>query len=319
MISSLRPFFLSFLSALFLLSGCQAAPPANIAPTTTPFTIAGITYNSASPLEAMVTPLFDMKNPPAQKNYSVRYKGANGETVPAILALPAQTDKPLPCVILLHGLGGNKEQMYPLATVFANKGYAALCIDAAGHGGRKLSVNTALGEWGLPELRIVCAQTTVDLRHAVDFLQSRSDIDRSRIGYVGVSLGGIIGSLFVANEPRIKTAVLWAAGGDWPKLVAQSQVSLAIHLRKVQRMDVVQIARDMKEVEPLNAIAKAERCPILFLNGDHDTIVPTVCAQELFAKAKGNKKQVLLPGGHIPDLPTMIRQTVEWMARYDTP
>jgi len=48
----------------------------------------------------------------------------------------------------------------------------------------------------------------VDLRRGIDFLESREDIDTERIAIFGGSLGGWIGSILAAVEPRIKAVVL---------------------------------------------------------------------------------------------------------------
>jgi cephalosporin-C deacetylase-like acetyl esterase len=48
----------------------------------------------------------------------------------------------------------------------------------------------------------------VDLRRAVDLMLSRSDVDKSRIAYVGHSYGAMLGGILTAVEKRIKTFVL---------------------------------------------------------------------------------------------------------------
>ena len=45
-----------------------------------------------------------------------------------------------------------------------------------------------------------------------------------RIGYLGISMGAIEGTVFVADEPRIKDAVFWAGGGDWGKLLTTTSL-----------------------------------------------------------------------------------------------
>lgn len=42
------------------------------------------------------------------------------------------------------------------------------------------------------------------------------------LGYVGVSLGGIVGTVFLAAEPEVGAAVLNVSGGDWIRLVEHS-------------------------------------------------------------------------------------------------
>jgi len=56
----------------------------------------------------------------------------------------------------------------------------------------------------------VFSQAVVDLRRGIDVLMSRSDVDSSRIAYVGHSYGAQWGAILCAIEKRIKTAVLMA-------------------------------------------------------------------------------------------------------------
>ncbi len=79
-------------------------------------------------------------------------------------------------------------------------------------------------------------QSVVDLFAAVDMIE-RSDLtdvttatdgpamlsfDDGQIGFVGVSLGGILGTMFVAAEPRVGCAVLNVTGGNLTRLVELS-------------------------------------------------------------------------------------------------
>lgn len=298
----------------------HASGPSSVA-VVAPFVIAGVSYEPEKPLAVTEKPLFDTANPPKVRNYGIEFSGALGETVTGILTLPERTGDtakaPFPAIILLHGLGGSRTQVLPMSVALANRGYASLAIDAAGHGGRKLPNGKPLKEWRLPEMRQIVAQTTVDLRRATDLLASRPEIDAKQIGYCGVSLGGIIGSVFVANEPRVRAASLWAAGGDWTCIIGKSSVALA-QLSRAEggKEEIAKIPDAMNEVDPIVHIAKASPRPILFLNGDNDTIVPTACGKMLFAAAKDVKKQMLLPGGHVPDITTMISETLTWFDKY---
>lgn len=47
-------------------------------------------------------------------------------------------------------------------------------------------------------------------------------IDPGEIGFVGISLGGIVGTTFVANEPRVGAALLSVTGGHLARLVEMS-------------------------------------------------------------------------------------------------
>ena len=69
---------------------------------------------------------------------------------------------------------------------------------------------------GLSGERDLVIQQTKDLRRAVDYLEMRPDIDRERLGFYGISDGARSGLILLAQEPRIRTAVL-AAGGLSPE------------------------------------------------------------------------------------------------------
>jgi dienelactone hydrolase len=72
--------------------------------------------------------------------------------------------------------------------------------------------STALG-------RDVFIQQYKDVGRSLDYLESRPDIDRARIGYIGFSSGAITGIIAGALEPRLKALVLLEAGISGEKLM----------------------------------------------------------------------------------------------------
>src|SRR5206468_2109519 len=58
------------------------------------------------------------------------------ETVPFVIIRPTSAANKLPAVILLHGTGGSKAGMEPLAKELAQIGFLAMAIDARFHGER---------------------------------------------------------------------------------------------------------------------------------------------------------------------------------------
>ena len=55
-------------------------------------------------------------------------------------------------------------------------------------------------------------QVVQDTRRAIDYLDSRPDIDRNELAFYGMSWGGNIGGIISSVEPRIKATVLLAGG-----------------------------------------------------------------------------------------------------------
>ena len=62
-----------------------------------------------------------------------------------------------------------------------------------------------LGLWGV-------RYQVKDVRRSLDYLDTRSDIARDKVGFLGLSWGARIGNVVLAVEPRFKTAVLISGG-----------------------------------------------------------------------------------------------------------
>ena len=290
-------------------SGCKAAPPVAAVARPVPATLAGVHYDPAAPLEAKVVG----RGGTEVRSFAVRYRGANGEPVPGLLTLPAGRGR-VPCVLLLHGLGGSKGDMFLPGQLLAARGYASLAIDIAEHGERpRPSPASPPSRRPLADLRRAAAQTVVDLRRGVDFLQTRPEIDAGRIGFLGISLGGILGGVFAAEEPRIRATVLWSAGGDWGRLITQSRHRFAQRLRGQGANGAAAIGAELADVDPARLAGRIAPRPLLMIHGTKDTVVPPACAEALYGAAGQPKRLILLPGGHIPDFEGMLGRTVRWL------
>ena len=68
------------------------------------------------------------------------------------------------------------------------------------------------GERGPNDERDLRVAWSRDLGRAIDYLETRSDIDRSRLAFYGISDGADAGVILTALEPRLKTGVLQATG-----------------------------------------------------------------------------------------------------------
>lgn len=144
----------------------------------------------------------------------------NGK-VPGLLALPSEGEAPFPVVLLLHGVTGNKEQWLTdgfthggeLSSGLLKQGFAVLALDAQYHGDRAVYNDYLdVGEmvfkkgWGIRYANML-TQSVVDYRRAIDYLSTRDDIDSSRVGQLGYSMGGHMAFVLGAVEERIKVTV----------------------------------------------------------------------------------------------------------------
>lgn len=146
--------------------------------------------------------------------YKLSYASVRGQRVPAYLAIPKDTGIiKFPVVVLMHGWnlfwGKNEDWVLEWIPLLTARGYAVLAPDHFMYGERKGEDGFDHGsDRGPYYYRDWMCQSIVDLRRGIDYLESRPDIDTERIAIFGGSLGGWIGSLLAAVEPRIKTAVL---------------------------------------------------------------------------------------------------------------
>jgi len=78
-------------------------------------------------------------------------------------------------------------------------------------------------QWFMSELQESLASSTHDVQMILNFLESRGDLDMTRVGFFGQGSGGSIGILAAAADPRIKALVLIGPWGDWPNFMAEAK------------------------------------------------------------------------------------------------
>ena len=62
--------------------------------------------------------------------------------------------------------------------------------------------------------------TVIDVRRVVDWAQTQPDIDPDRIALIGFSMGALVASVTMANEPRLAAGVLVMGGADPHEILA---------------------------------------------------------------------------------------------------
>ncbi len=122
-----------------------------------------------------------------------------------------------------------------------------------------------------------------EYRIGLDYLESRSDIDMSRIAHAGFSLGAVTNALIlIAVEPRIRSSVLIGSG-------------MLMH-------------RYLPEVTAVNFVPRIES-PVLVLTGRYDEEMPyEPYARALYELLTGPKRLELVDSGHLP--PVEIRNPI---------
>ena len=233
------------------------------------------------------------------------YESAHGQRVPALLFTPlrASAAHPVPCLVLLHGLGGSKETMAGLALSAAKLGYASLVIDEYGQGERAPVKPPTQSQ--AEELATTVRQSALDVRRGLDYLGTRRDINKGRVGLVGISLGAIIGTVAAGVDPRIKATALISGGGDWGlilKTLSANRTEVGGHSTAgLKGMDWDQVSALLAPEDPLTFAPHIAPRALLMVGGRKDTTIVVPAQQELYDAAREPKEiQWFAQYGHVP-------------------
>jgi len=208
-------------------------------------------------------------------------------------------DGPFPAVIVLEILAGGEELCEAVGLILAQHKIAALFVRMAYYGPRRPPERVRLLSPDIDHTIEGIRQTVLDCRCATAWLSSRPEVDKERLGIVGISLGSFISALTSSMEPRLKKVALLLGGGslvdvyyDHPK---------AAPLRALNELFGGDGKRRMKQlIDPIDPITYAKMLKshdLLMIAARRDDIVPPLAA-ELLWKATGQQKIVWIDTDH---------------------
>ncbi len=270
-------------------------------------------------------------------------------TLPVRIWLPNDAPRPYPVVIFGHGLGSDRSQAGALAEFAAPMGIATVAIDAPSHGDHPtavaatdlLRIGAFFGidfqaqtldalvlrdHWReatydkLQLIRLLTQQPFVDSGNPAG--DGSPDLDTRHLAYLGVSLGGIMGSELLALSPDVGLGVLSVPGGRVASIISDAPMfALLVRAMTPPHTPPGEVARffpvlqtaiergDSANYAPYvlkNRLPGAgERAPnLLFDMAIDDQIVPNVCNRAL-ARALGVPQvaPALQTVGVIPEAP----------------
>jgi len=131
-------------------------------------------------------------------------------------------------------------------------------------------------------------------------------VKKDKIAYWGSSLGAIVGSIIIAQDPQIKASVLTVSGGDLPFVISRSTIGLFRETR-AQQMRLLGI-KTISEYEdflakhlttdPLDFVSEDEKDRVYMIIGEKDTSVPTSAQLDMYNKMN-QPRSSFVPGGHV--------------------
>ncbi|HEX9672142.1 MAG TPA: alpha/beta fold hydrolase [Burkholderiales bacterium] len=245
----------------------------------------------------LALPLLD---PPGER-VAIPYEG---KQLYGNLRKPRGVAKP-PVLVMCMGLDSTKEEMDVNEGVFLARGIATLTFDGPGQGE---------GEYDFA----IRGDYEVAINAVLDYVGSRGDLDATRTGLWGVSLGGYYAPRAAAFEKRVKACIVLSGPFEWVEYFDKLPELTRNTFQVRSRSRTPGEARSRAATLTLKSVAKNITCPLFIVAGKQDGIVPWEEGERLAAAASGPVVRCFLEDGNHVANNRVYRyrsQSADWMAR----
>lgn len=257
----------------------------------------------------------------------LHFQSRPGLYVTADLYVPKQVKEPLPAILYVCGHGrvkkngisyGNKAAYQHHGAWFARNGYVCLTIDTLQLGeieGIHHGTYSHKMWWWNNRGYTPAGVEAWNCIRALDYLQSRKEVDPQRIGVTGRSGGGAYSWWIAAIDTRIKAAVPVAGITDLQNHVIDGCVE--------GHCDCMFMVNTYRWDYPMVAAMIAPR-PLMIGNSDQDSIFPLDGVKRVYEKARrvyrlyGAADKIALnitAGGH-KDTPELRKPAFAWFDKH---
>ena len=196
-------------------------------------------------------------------------------------------------VVLVHGTGADRGGVVTETRILAAAGFGALAIDLPGQGA---SAGHTL--WGVKEREAISA--------AVAWLSGCEEVDATRIGGLGFSMGAYVLTQAAVLDGRLRAVTLVASPTD---VVEQTWVSSGRWgpLSQLPQYWALRLSGMPLDMLPKDIIGKIPPRAIFIINGELDRNVPPYMARQLAAAAAGAATELwMIPSAHHGDYSRVV-------------
>ena len=201
-----------------------------------------------------------------------------------------------PLVILSPILAGDDLYIREFAAFYAARGMQAVIVY------RQKEVFSA--DRPLKDVEEHFRKTVIELRQALDWLETQEGVDPEKIGSFAISLGAILTVILAAVEPRIRCSVFGLPAGHVAEIIMTSQ-DKAIRKRRRAYLekrgwDKARGLAELKAVirsEPMLLAPQVDPKRALMIIGLFDRVLGLGRSLDLW-RAMGRPKLIVLPTGH---------------------
>ncbi len=215
--------------------------------------------------------------------------GYDGKTLDGYFRKPnGPAGKKFPTVIAFQGADTMAEAtILGIAAAHVARGLAYLVVDFPGQGGK-----LRLKDLHLPP------DTEKLGKIAIDYLETRADVDASRIGMQGISMGGYGTPRAASGEKRIKAALMMSGSYNLQQDLFDYFPPIQERVRWIIGAKDLADARKKIGEYTMEGLASRIECPMMIGYSKDDRIMDPQGAYRLYQTAVNSKRQMVEGTGH---------------------
>jgi len=247
-----------------------------------------------------------------------------GQQLIGIFHMPdnLKSEEKAPGIVMFHGFTGNRTEAHRLFVQVARRlsksGFIVLRFDFRGSG----DSDGEFEDMTVPDE--VC-----DAEKALTFLIEQRNVDKERVGVLGLSMGGRVAAILASKDERVKFAILYspALGPLKEKFFSQMDKKKLEKLNSGEPIEVSsgwylkkEFFETVDYIIPLNIMDRI-KVPILIVHGDKDEVIPleeALMGYELIRNSNEKNELYIVKGGdhtfskreHTLEV---IRKTLNWI------
>ncbi|MBZ0271996.1 prolyl oligopeptidase family serine peptidase [bacterium] len=293
-----------FVFLVFLTAGCFSYGPGGAVDAAIPrksaAEIDAFSYDRAADINARLTGTHATR-----EGYVVHELKWDGKDFPRVreqhgkgyFFAPNDKSRKYPALVVIPPTGGPYDMVVPFGDYFAERGFVVIGLR------RRESYFTA--DKDMEQNRQLMQQGVVDVRRALDYLETLEYVDRDRVAVMGISLGGILGALAMESDGRIKAAAFVVSAAHLPELVITSGYTRVGELRDAMMREAnvgldelpALARREWARVDPASYADRLDPARIVMVNGAFDDIVTRPVVMRTW-ETYGRPRLHFLPCGH---------------------
>ena len=140
--------------------------------------------------------------------------------------------------------------------------------------------------------------TVIDIRRIVDWAETQPDVDPQRVALIGFSMGALVASVAMANEPRLAAGILVMGGADPQDILAACDHEIGLGREHV--LDQLgwsldkyrnELANALAGVNPARFAGMVDPRRVLIIEAAADTCMPPSSRERLW-RAMGQPERI---------------------------